>query len=347
MWYTVWQLVSARGIQEIISCHQLCAGDQYQDDEHGDDYQWAQWMKTAFEKVTAHVGRVYVIDTTKPEEMKDPHNVERCVGTVGLMDVHGESICALHCVYHAVEHKHRYRIDVLYPNYHKGALAFNAKPKTMDEDVDLCVLEPVTPLKKPNLPTTYLDLATDAREDDVVYCFFFPKDPLKHETPQVIRHLIRPEKAIASRSNPRQPAESPTIISGTVCFSEWMQGVVTYERLPDANGGVIVSRSGRVKGIHVKAFTCGELRGESALRESRGVEGGQKALQEDEFLCTQWGDSRVCATARVGAIAGSRGRVRALTSGHSTKQGADEGGQDEGGQDQETQNQIGNNKDKY
>lgn len=240
----------------------ICAGDQYLDDEHGDDYQWAKWMKTAFEKVTAHVGRVYVVDTTKPEEVKDPRNVERCVGTVGLMDVHGESICALHCVYRAVEHKERYKIDVVYPNYHKGTLAFDAKPKTMDEDVDLCVLEPVTPLKKPNLPTTYLDLATDAREDDMVYCFFFPKDPLKHETPQVIRQLMRPEKALnVSRSNTaRQPADSPTIISGTVCFSEWMQGVATYERLPDANGGVIVSRSGRVKGIHVKAFTCGELR---------------------------------------------------------------------------------------
>jgi len=54
--------------------------------------------------------------------------------------------------------------------------------------------------------------------------------------------------------------ELPTIVPGTVCFSEWMQGVAAYERPPNYRGGIPESRSGRVKGIHAKSFTCGELR---------------------------------------------------------------------------------------
>lgn len=38
-----------------------------------------------------------------------------------------------------------------------------------------------------------------------------------------------------------------------------MQGVVAYERPPDSKAGILISRSGRVKGTHVKAFMCGEL----------------------------------------------------------------------------------------
>lgn len=219
-------------------------------------------MKAAFEKVMCHVGRVYVVDTTKPQEVKAPRTEERCVGTASLMDVHGESIAALHCVYAAVEDPQRYKIHVAFPNYHKGALAFEAKLRAMDEDVDVCVLEPKEALKKPFLPTTYLDLATDVREDDVIYCFFYPKDPLKHQTPKVIQSLLMVEKPATLRPgpSPKQVHDVPLILNGTVCFSEWMQGVATYERLPDSDGGILVSRSGRVKGLHVKAFTCGELR---------------------------------------------------------------------------------------
>lgn len=238
------------------------AGELQHEDDHADDIQWSKWMKAAFEKVICHVGRVYVVDTTKPEEVKAPRAEERCVGTASLMDVHGESISALHCVYAAVEEPQRYKIHVAFPNYHKGALAFEAKITAMDEDVDVCVLEPKEPLKKPHLPTTYLDLATDVREDDVVYCFFYPRDPLKHQTPNVIRSLLMVDKPATLRPglSPKQVQDTPTILNGTVCFSEWMQGVATYERLPDSNGGILVSRSGRVKGLHVKAFTCGELR---------------------------------------------------------------------------------------
>ena len=216
-------------------------------------------MKTAFEKVISHVGRLYLVDTTKEEEVKDSRSVERCVGTVSLMDVHGECICALHCIYPAVESPERYKMYASFPNFPKGCLSFEAKLRIMDEKVDVCVIEPVQPLKKPYLPTSYLDLATDVREDDIIYCFFFPKDPLKHVTPQVLQNLLMVEKNNPLRAA-RRPQDNPTIITGTVCFSEWMQGVAAYERPPDCNGGILVSRSGRVKGIHVKAFTCGELR---------------------------------------------------------------------------------------
>jgi hypothetical protein len=213
-------------------------------------------MKTAFEKVVSHVGRLYLVDTTK--EVKEARGEERCVGTASLMDVHGECICALHCIYPAVENPERYKIFATFPNYQKGWLSFEAKPRVMDEAVDVCVIEPLHPLKKPHLPTSYLDLATDVREDDIIYCFFFPKDPLKHVTPEVLQNLLTLEKKNPLRA--RRTQDNPTIITGTVCFSEWMQGVAAYERPPDCNGGILVSRSGRVKGIHVKAFTCGELR---------------------------------------------------------------------------------------
>ncbi|XP_073395946.1 uncharacterized protein [Physcomitrium patens] len=232
--------------------------------EHQDDIQWSRWMRTAFEKVIAHVGRVYLVDTTKEEEVKDARAEERCVGTVGLMDVHGESICALHCIYPAVENPEKYKIYVSFPNYHKGCLSFEAKTRAVDENVDVCVIAPVQPLKKPYVPATYLDLATDVREDDIVYCFFYPKDPLKHVTPSVLHNLLPAEKNHPLRDAPgRKSKDLPTIITGTVCFSEWMQGVAAYERPPDCNGGILVSSSGRVKGIHVKAFTCGELRAKS------------------------------------------------------------------------------------
>jgi len=210
-------------------------------------------MKTAFEKVISHVGKLYLLDTTKPDQAPD------CVGTATLMDCHGEALCALHCIHPAVEHPDRYKLQVTFPNFHKGSLTFEAKPKTIDEDVDVCVIEPTQPLKKPYLPTSYLDLATDVREDDVIYCFFYPRDPLKHETPKTITNLLTLtlENSKKTRTTPQEP---PTIITGTVCFSEWMQGVAAYERPPDCNGGILVSRSGHVKGMHVKAFTCGELR---------------------------------------------------------------------------------------
>lgn len=236
-------------------------GDLRAEEEHPGDVQWTRWMKTAFEKVVSHVGRVYLVDTTKEEEVRNARAKERCVGTAGLMDVHGESVCALHCIRPAVENPGRYKIYVAFPNYHKGCFSFEARTKTVDADVDVCVVEPVQPLKKPFQPTTYLDLATDVREDDVVYCFFFPEDPLKHVTPPVLQQLMSVEKKHPVRDGPaRRPEELPSIIPGTVCFSEWMQGVVAYERPPDSNGGILVSRSGRVKGLHVKAFTCGELR---------------------------------------------------------------------------------------
>ncbi|KAG0577260.1 hypothetical protein KC19_5G142900 [Ceratodon purpureus] len=231
------------------------------EEEHPDDIQWTRWMKTAFEKVISHVGRLYLVDTTKEEEVKDARGEGRCVGTVSLMDCHGECICALHCIYPAVENPERYKIYAAFPNYLRGCLSFEAKPRIMDEEVDVCVIEPVQPLKKPYLPTSYLDLATDVREDDIIYCFFFPRDPLKHVTPQVLQNLLMVEKKNPLRAAAaRRPQDNPTIIAGTVCFSEWMQGVAAYERPPDCNGGILVSRSGRVKGIHVKAFTCGELR---------------------------------------------------------------------------------------
>lgn len=247
-----------RHLHHVCICC-LRVGDLQAEEEHPDDIQWTRWMKTTFEKVISHVGKLYLVDTTKEEEMKDTRAEERCVGTVSLMDCHGEAICALHCIHPAVGNPERYKIYAAFPNYHKGCLSFEAKPRIMDEDVDVCVIEPMQPLKKPYLPTSYLDLATDVREDDIIYCFFYPKDPLKHETPKVITNLLMLEKKNPLRVA-RNPQEQPTIITGTVCFSEWMQGVAAYERPPDCNGGILVSRSGRVKGIHVKAFTCGELR---------------------------------------------------------------------------------------
>lgn len=232
------------------------------EEENGDDVQYSRWVKQTFDKVTSHVGRVFLCDATKPEELDAPTDLARSVGTVGLMDEHGESICSLHTIYDAVEDPSRYKIHVVYPNYYQGRLGFEAKVKNMDEDVDICVLEPVKPLSKPWIPTSHLDLATDAREGDYVYCFFYPKDPNKHQTPKVFEKLLKPDKpariwrAPASSSS---TADHPTVISGNICFSEWMQGVATYERLPDPDGGLLVSRSGRIKGIHVKAFTCGEL----------------------------------------------------------------------------------------
>lgn len=125
-------------------------------------------MKTAFEKVVSHVGRVYLVDATK-EEVKNARAKERCVGIAGLMDVHGESICALHCIQPALENPERYKIYVAFPNYHKGCFSFEAKIRTMDADVEVCV-EPVQPLRILSSPQTYLDLATDVREHDIVYC---------------------------------------------------------------------------------------------------------------------------------------------------------------------------------
>lgn len=228
------------------------AGDLQAEEEHLDDIQWTRWMKTAFEKVISHVGKLYLVEKEANEAESNELKDSQCVGTVSLMDCHGEAICALHCIHPAVENPEKYKIHASFPNYSKGALTYEAKPKNMDEEVDVCVIEPSTPLKKPYLPTSYLDLATDVREDDVIYCFFYPKDPLKHETPKPLSNLLIEKK--------KKYVQVPSIMSGTVCFSEWMQGVAAYERPPDCNGGVLVSRSGRVKGIHVKAFTCGELR---------------------------------------------------------------------------------------
>jgi hypothetical protein len=231
-------------------------------EEPAEDPQFSRWLKQSFDKVTGHVGRVFLCDTSKPDEMAAPTAVERCVGTVGLMDDQGASLCALHTVYNSVEDPSRYTIHVVYPNYHQGRLTFEAKMKSMDEEVDMCVLEPAKPLTKPWIPLTYLDLATDAREGDYVYCFFYPKDPSKHQTPELFEKIIKPDKPARIWRVPASSstaADHPTIISGNVCFSEWMQGVATYKHLPDPNGGLLVSRSGRVKGIHVKAFTCGEL----------------------------------------------------------------------------------------
>lgn len=233
------------------------------EEENLEEMQWSRWVKHAFDKVKAHIGRVYLCDLYKPEEVAAPTDLSRFVGTVGLMDESGNSICALHTVFSSVEDPRRYKIHIVYPNYHRGRLAFEAKIKNMNEDVDVCVLEPVQRLTKPMAPTTYLDLATDAREGDSVYCFFYPKDPSKHETPKILRKLIRPEKPVRiwqAKASSSSEADHPTVISGNVCFSEWMQGVATYAHLPDSNGGLLVSRSGRVKGVHVKAFTCGELR---------------------------------------------------------------------------------------
>lgn len=208
------------------------------------------------------MGRVFVCDTLKPDEVATPTTIERCVGTIGLMDDRGASLCVLHTIFDYIEDPSRFKIYVIYPNYHQGRLTFEAKVKSIDEDVDMCLLEPAKPLTKPWTPLTYLDLATDAREGDYVYCFFYPKDPSKYQTPELFEKLIKPDKptriwrASASSST---FADHPTIISGNICFSEWMQGVATYSHSPDSNGGLLVSRSGRVKGIHVKAVTCGEL----------------------------------------------------------------------------------------
>jgi hypothetical protein len=231
-------------------------------EEQHEDPQFSRWLKQSFEKVIGHVGRVFLCDTSKPNELVSPIAIERYVGTAGLMDDQGASLCALHTIFNSIEDPSRYKIHVVYPNYHQGQLAFEAKVKNMDDNVDMCLLEPAKPLTKPWIPLTYLDLATDAREGDFVYCFFYPKDPSKHQTLELFEKIMKPNKptriwrATASSST---LADHPTIISGSICFSDWMQGVASYNHLPDSNGGLLVSRSGRVKGIHVKAFSCGEL----------------------------------------------------------------------------------------
>lgn len=231
-------------------------------EEQSEDPQFSRWLKQCFEKVTGHVGRVYLCDTSNPIQVLTPTGVERCVGTVGLMDDCGASLCALHTIYDYVEDPSRYKIHVVYPNYHQGRLAFEARVKSMDEDVDICVLEPAEALTKPWTPLTCLELATDTRKGDSVYCFFYAKDPSKHQTPELFEKMMKPEKPARIWRAPMSScasADHPTIIPGNVCLAEWMQGVATYSHLPDADGGLLVSRSGRVKGMHVKALTCGEL----------------------------------------------------------------------------------------
>lgn len=226
-------------------------------EEQPEDPQYSKWLRQSFEKVTGHVGRVYLHNTSNPNEAASSTAAESCVGTVGLMDDQGASICALHTIYDSVEDPSRYKIHVVYPNYHQGRLAFEAKVKSMDKDADICVLEPVKPLKKPWTPLSHLELATDAREGDYIYCFFYPKDPSKHCTQKLFEKIIKPGKPARIWRAPASAstvADHPTIISGNVCLSEWMQGVATYSNLPDPNGALLVSRSGRVKGIHVKTI---------------------------------------------------------------------------------------------
>ncbi|KAH9563312.1 hypothetical protein CY35_05G119700 [Sphagnum magellanicum] len=252
------------------------------EEEFVEDVQWSRWLKAALDKVMAHVGRVFVCDTSNPQQVTAPTaDLTRCAGTVGLMNSRGDSVGALHCIFKAIEQPWRYSIHVVYPNYHSGKLTFEAKVKTLDEDIDVCVLEPIRPFsKKETTPvTSYLDLATDAREGDSVYCFFYPKEAHKQmiETPQIFQKLLKQAAAEKTAGNKLMWSSSsssaaaaaammmsdlPTIINGNICHSEWMQGVVSYEQqLPDyCDGALLVSRSGRVKGIHVKASTCAELK---------------------------------------------------------------------------------------
>lgn len=229
-------------------------------DEQPEDPQYSRWLKQSFEKVTGHIGRVFLCDMSK--SCRTSTRAKKHVGTIGLIKDTGASLCALHTIYDSIQEPSRFKIHVVYPNYHQGKLEFDAKVKSIDEDVDMCLLEPAKPLTKAWTPLTCLDVATDAREGDFVYCFFYPIDPTNHETPELYEKIIKPEKPIriwraAASSSPL--ADHPTIISGNICFSEWMQGVATYRHLPDSHGGFLISRSGRVKGVHVKTFPCGEL----------------------------------------------------------------------------------------